>query len=418
MAIEKDTCFTSFDVLIPNGQYLASWPVIACDQFTSQPEYWEEVRSAVGDSPSALHCILPEAELSRSGEETYSAIRKHMKEYLQSSVFRECRDSFIFVERTLQDGSIRAGVVGMVDLEQYDYHRYASSPVRATERTVEERIPPRMQIRRGAPLELSHVLLLCDDARDRLFAFLRARKDELEPVYDLELPMGGGRLRGYLVDGAVRDAFQEQLALYREDRVRAADGEPPLLYVVGDGNHSLASAKACYEELKQNHAGAEALRHARYAMAELENLRDCVSHIEPIHRILQETDPEAVLRFLQERCGTDDPAQADPVHWKAGDREGVLYLHRVKGQVPAGVLQDGLDAYIAAYGGSVDYIHGGDTLSALAGKERTIGFLLPEISAERLFADISAGGVLPRKTFSIGTAREKRYYMEARRLQP
>ena len=411
------TCFTSFDVLIPAAQYLAAWPVIACDQFTSQPEYWEELRRTVGEAPSALHCILPEAELSQCGEESYHSIRENMREYLQSSVFRECRDSFIYVERTLQDGSVRSGVVGVIDLEEYDYHSHARSAVRATEKTVEERIPPRMRIRRDAPLELSHVILMCDDARDRLFSWLRMAKPSLEKVYDLDLPMDGGHLTGYLVTGSSRNAFRERLALYCDDRVRACGGQDPLLFTVGDGNHSLGSAKACYEELKRRHADPDELAFARYAMAELENLRESARHIEPIHRLLRGVNPENVLRNLTERFGGKEICDGEEIRWIAGHREGTLSIPCRKGMIPTGILQDGLDAFTAEQGGTIDYIHGEDSLTALAQEEQSVGFLLPPVPAEQLFETIAAGGVLPRKTFSIGEAKEKRYYLEARRLR-
>ena len=414
-------CFTSFNVLLPFPEYLPHWPVIACDQFTSQPEYWEEVERSVGGYPSALRCILPEAELAGCPEERYDSIRASMRKYLQSGLFREYPDSFVYVERTLHDGQIRSGVVGVVDLEQYDYHAHARTAVRATEKTVEERIPPRMKIRRKAPLELSHVLLLCDDEGDRLISSLRDRRKRMEILYDMDLPMEGGHITGWLADGEHAEAFKNELDLYC-GRIKAGFSDEvnpdaaPVLFAVGDGNHSLASARACYEELKKTGADCTALRLARYAMVELENLWDDSQKIEPIHRILTGTDPHTALRFLKDTAGTDDPSEGIGIPWYSGKENGTLYLRRERGLFPVGTLQNALDTYCRGSGGTIDYIHDLDALRSLAGQDGVIGFELPEITAGTLFRGIADGGVLPRKTFSMGTAREKRYYMEARRM--
>ena len=407
--------FTSFDVLIPKGKYMTNWPVIACDQFTSQPEYWEKVRQRAEGVPSAFHCILPESALAAATEETYAGIRRSMEAYLSAGVFREYRDSFMYVERTLLDGSVRAGVVGVLDLEQYDYHSDARSAVRATEKTVEERIPPRMKIRRGAKLELSHVLLLCDDDEMRLIEPLAEEKTRLKMVYDLDLMMGGGHISDWLVQGTPAAAFRQRLREYA-DRCAAkygGEGAAPVLYAVGDGNHSLATAKECYEEMKANSVSPESLRLARYAMVELGNIHAPSLKFEPIHRIVTGTDVDALLEYAK-GCTAPD---GYPIGWVAGDRQGTIHLDKSRGEMEVGLLQKMLDEYLRDHAGSIDYIHGEDALRQLSAKENAVGFLLPAISKESLFRGIARDGVLPRKTFSMGESVGKRYYLEARRIR-
>ena len=237
--------FMQTDILLPQVDSMEKWAVIACDQFVSQPEYWDTVRAYVGQSPSSLNLILPESELDGDCTQAIANINGAMETYLQERVFREYPNSFIYVERTLMNGCIRKGVIGAVDLEQYDYTPESRAAIRATEQTVPERLPPRMDIRRGASLELPHVLLLCDDEKKVLVESLTAKKDTLPLLYDFDLMAGGGRIRGWLVSGADAQAFTGQLQDY-ETRCGENYGKSPLLYAVGDGNHSLASAKGCY----------------------------------------------------------------------------------------------------------------------------------------------------------------------------
>lgn len=408
------TCFTSCDILIPGPRYLEKWPVIACDQYTSEPDYWARMRACVGDAPSALHCILPEAELQDCTETGYEEIHDAMRSYLRDGIFRKCQDAFVYTERTLADGTVRPGVIGAVDLEAYDYHRQAVTPVRATEETVEERIPPRMRIRRGAPLELPHVILLCDDGEDRLIGFLRGERASMELLYDLDLPGDGGHIRGWLADGVRAELFRQRLEAYGEEKRQAGDGSAPLLFAVGDGNHSLATARGCYDELKaQPGTDPAVLARARYALVELENIRDGARKMEPIHRLITETDPDSVLRFLEDTCADPDGCE---IGWQAGERSGVIRLRTEGEAFPTASLQKALDNYLRGHQGEIDYIHGEETLRALACRKKAIGFILPPFTPEDLFRSIARGGVLPRKTFSIGAANDKRYYLEAREL--
>lgn len=398
--------FTKANILLPQGVPLEQWSVIACDQFVSQPEYWEQVRKSAADSPSALHLILPEAELSGDCREAIQKINETMHRYLQAQVFRLYPDCFIYVERTLLNGSVRKGVVGAVDLAQYDYTPQSNAPIRATEQTVAERIPPRMDIRRDAPLELPHILLLCDDEEKLLIESLTSKRDTLPLLYDFRLMLGGGRIRGWLVSGKDADSFTAALNAYGQ-RMRKKYPDNAILYAVGDGNHSLASAKGCYEE-------NTACENARYALAELENIHDEAQAFEPIHRLIINTDPKALLGAMQEAIGS---AQGQPVQWHIGKEQGKFYVHSEDGTLPVGIVQDFLDAYLASHPGIIDYIHGEEALQQLAETENAIGLLLPPVEKAAFFQGIIAGGTLPRKTFSMGHAQEKRYYLEARKIK-
>ena len=398
--------FQSADILLPNVKDMTLWPVIACDQFTSQPEYWDEVREKTGDAPSSYHLILPEAELPASPARV-AAIHAAMREYLEKALFREYRNSYVYVERTQMDGSVRRGLVGAVDLEGYDYSEGSSSPIRATERTVVERIPPRRAVREGAPLELPHVLLLCDDSEQTLIEPLAQAKGRLPQLYSVELMMDGGHVSGWLVEGEEAKALDQRLEGYTRRHAS-------LSFAVGDGNHSLATAKACCEALKQAHPGQDFSRHpARYALVELENIHDPALCFEPIHRLVKGTDVPRLLERLTADCAAEG---GYPIEWISEGRSGTLRLDRSRASLALGVLQNWLDKYLPNNAGEIDYIHGADVLKRLAAEDGAVGFLLPPIDKGQFFRWIVSEGVLPRKTFSMGHAQEKRYYLEARSL--
>ena len=410
-------CFLPADILLPQGVDMTRWAVIACDQFSAQPEYWEEVRSFVGDAPSTLRLILPEAHLGSDRETAMTAqINETMAEYLARGLFRAYPGSFLYVERTLESGAVRQGLVGMVDLEAYDYSAGSTSAIRATEKTVVERIPPRMRVRRDAPLELPHILMLADDHDRVLIEPIAARRDRLEKLYDFDLMAGGGHIAGYLVAGEEARAFEARLTAYEAavgEKYRGLPGVP-MVFAVGDGNHSLATAKACYEELKAAHPGEDLSNHpARYALVELENLHHEAQVFTPIHRVVLDTDPKALLAALE---ATACAPGGFPVTWQMGGASGTVYLDRSRSQLAVGALQSFLDGYLADHPGQVDYIHGDDDLRALAAREGAIGFLLPAMEKSQLFRGVIADGILPRKTFSMGHAREKRYYLEGRKI--
>ena len=335
--------FLPADMMLPQVESIEKWAVIACDQFTSQPEYWERVREKTGKEPSALELILPEAVLAEDNQVRIEKIHDTMDAYLRNDIFKTFKKSYIYVERKLSNGSVRKGLVGVVDLEAYDYHIENSAAVRVTEKTVEERIPPRMKIRQGASLELSHVLLLCDDEERIVIESLSERKEVLPKLYDFELMEGGGHIEGWLVQGEAVDETQRRLERYAR---RMADKYPEganILFAVGDGNHSLASAKACYEELKKKYPDRDFQHHpARYAMVELENIHDEVQQFEAIHRIVKKTNPEELLTRLQEKICAEE---GDVVTWYAGERSGTIILKKEEGELPIGVLQQFLDEY-------------------------------------------------------------------------
>ena len=411
-------CFLSADILLPRTGDLNKWSVVACDQYTSQPEYWQRVRERVGQAPSALNLILPEAELGAPDEaQRIAAINANMDRALESGLFELLPDSYIYVERTLDRGRVRRGLVGRVDLEAYDYSPDSTSPIRATEGTVASRLPPRIRVRQDAALELPHILLLCDDASNELLGPVSQAKDELRPVYDFELMEDGGHIAGWQVSGEQAAAFDRRLA---EFAARVPDKYPgltgtPMVFAMGDGNHSLATAKACWEALKEKDPSLAGSEHpARYALVELENIHDPALEFEPIHRVVSGTDPQALLTALQaSACAAEGYA----VQWFSGAETGTVYLDPAKSELAVGVLQGFLDRYLQDHPGEVDYIHGDDVLRELSGAADAIGFLLPPMEKSQLFRGVIADGVLPRKTFSMGQANEKRFYLEARAIR-
>lgn len=408
-------CFSTANVLLPENCDLRLWAVIACDQFTSQPEYWLKVKKLIEGFPSAGHLILPECELSGETNRTISEIHEEMRQYLNRRLLREYPDCFIYTERTLQNGQLRRGLIGKVDLQQYDYSGKVDAAVRATEETVTERIPPRMAVRRGAALELPHILLLCDDDRCEVIEPLSEQKDDLTKLYEFDLMLGGGHIAGWLVDGKAKTALIRRIRDYEYRELQKHPGAE-LLYAVGDGNHSLATAKACYEELRVQNPETDFKAHpGRFALCELNNIHDPSQIFEPIHRIVKHCDTDKLIRDLSEIFDASDGVE---IPWVSKEKSGVLSVPDTGGKLPLASLQEALDRWLKENRGEIDYIHGEAALTELGGEDETVGFLLPTIQKESLFPGILSGGVLPRKTFSMGEAEEKRYYLEARRILP
>ena len=410
--------FLPADILLPKTKEMEKWAVIACDQFTSDQAYWDRVRATAGDAPSTINLILPEAELGTAQEAAHTAlINETMAKYMAEDVFETYENSYVYVERTLENGTIRKGLVGMVDLDAYEYSAGSESRIRATERTVVERIPPRQRVRRNAPIELPHILMLCDDHDCVLIEPVAAKKDSLKKLYDFDLMEDGGHITGWLVSGEAVEQFNAALTQYSAAVGEKYVGLPgvPMVFAVGDGNHSLATAKSCYEELKAANPDADLSAHpARFALVELENIHDPAQVFEPIHRVVVNTDARALLAALEaEACAEG----GYPVTWYIGKESGTVYLDRAKSELAVGVLQSFLDAYLAEHEGEIDYIHDDDELIRLADQENAIGILLPGMEKSQLFRGVIADGVLPRKTFSMGHAREKRYYLEGRKIK-
>lgn len=410
------------EILLPNCN-LEKWSVIACDQFTSQPEYWEEVWKKTCRHPSASKLIFPEAFLEKTDfNEQVSRINQNMEDYLSENLFRSYPDALIYTERTLHDGSVRHGIVGLLDLEQYDYRKGASTLARATEGTVLERIPVRVKIRENAPLEMPHILVLIDDLEKNVIEPLADETSSLEKLYDFPLMMGGGQVRGWLLR---KDQYQriaaalEKLASPEEFAARYGIPDAPvLLYAVGDGNHSLASAKECWEHIKMFLSPEEAERHpARYALVELCNLQDNSLKFEAIHRAVFVPDPDSMVEELEEyaasRNGTE-PAQSVSVLTRKGER--TVTIPHPERTLAVGSIQDFLDNYLNTCPGKIDYIHGEDVLRQLADRG-AVGIRLPAMEKTDLFKTVIQEGALPRKTFSMGDASDKRYYLECRKIK-
>lgn len=409
--------FVRADILLPKDVELERWAVIACDQFTSDPAYWQRVRQTAGSGPSAIHMILPEAELGSVSEaDAVKAINATMEKYLREDVFALYPDCYVYVERTLADGSVRPGLIGAVDLEQYDYHHGSVSPIRATEKTVLERIPPRQRVRKDAAMELPHVLMLCDDDQFQLIEPITAIRDSLPKLYDFELMENGGRIRGWLVSGQIAQDYDDRFSGFCANVAKKyADlSGAAVTLAVGDGNHSLATAKSCYEALKAANPGEDLSTHpARYSLVELENIHDPSQAFAPIHRIVTKIDGEKLLKDLTQVCASEGYA----VQWVMGEKSGTVCLDKAKGELAVAVLQEFLDRWLAENGGEIDYIHGDEEVCALARQENAVGFLLPAMEKHQLFRGVISGGALPRKTFSMGHAREKRYYLEGRKIR-
>lgn len=409
--------FGKADILLPKNADMHRWAVIACDQFTSDAAYWRRVRDTAAEEVSTIHMILPEADLGSVDEGAAIArINATMERYLSEDVFMCYPQSYIYVERTLLNGAVRPGLIGAVDLETYDYHPGSVSQIRATEKTVLERIPPRQRVRKDASIEFPHVLMLCDDDKKQLLEPIAALKDSLKKVYDFDLMEGGGHITGWLVDGADANAFDQRFQAYIAsvpEKYADLNGAPVVL-AVGDGNHSLATAKSCYETLKAENPNVDFSNHpARYALVELENIHDASQVFEPIHRILFHVDGEKLLHDMHAVCAEDGYA----VRYVMGEKEGTVYLDRAKGELAVAVLQEFLDRWMVDNSAEIDYIHGDNEVTELARQENAVGFLLPSMEKHQLFRGVISGGVLPRKTFSMGHAREKRYYLEGRKIK-
>ena len=420
------SCFAPAHILLPSAQIpLEKWGCIACDQFTSDRDYWQKAEATAAGSPSTLNLILPEVYLEDGDADArIEKIHAAMDDYAQNVLTRAV-DGFIYVERTEQSGKVRQGLVGMVDLEAYSYRRGEKCTVRPSESTVESRIPPRMKVRTGAALETPHIMMLADDPQCTLIEPIAARKNELRKVYEGELMLGGGHVKGWRLTDSQMSRVANTLSALKSpeamaDKYGMADAAP-LLFAVGDGNHSLATAKACYENLKKVTPPEQwASLPARYALVEVVNLHDDALTFEPIHRVLFHVDGRDLWDAFQ--------AFYPGAHTGGGEghtaevcgqgMDGLWTVPHPKAQLTVGTLQAFLDAYCRDHPEvQVDYIHGDDVARKLGSRPGNLGFLLPLMGKEQLFPTVMADGVLPRKTFSMGEARDKRYYLEARRIR-
>ena len=417
--------FGPADILLPQNCDLTKWSVVACDQYTSQNDYWERVAQTVGDAPSTLKLILPESQLEDGHfEEHVADINRTMDEYLDQGLFRTLPNALIYVERWLDNKKLRRGLVGVVDLECYDYNAGSSSLIRATEGTVITRLPPRVAVRRNASLELPHIMVLVDDPDKQLIEHLTYETDRMEEVYDFDLMERGGHITGYLVPEDLQADVCESLnTLARpHDFARKYDakGKPVLLFAIGDGNHSLAAAKAAYEEKKQHTPQEQwADLPARYALVELVNLHDESLEFEPIHRVCFDVDADELMKdFLAAYPGAHyGEGEGHTITYVFDTEVGKITIPKPTAQLPVGTLQDFLDQWMQTHSGRIDYVHGDDVTWELGRKPGNIGFLLPAMGKDELFKTVIFDGALPRKTFSMGEAHDKRFYLEARKIK-
>jgi hypothetical protein len=437
MKIIKDLGIQIPQVYLPKpGTDLTKWAVIACDQFTSQPEYWNDVEKIVGDAPSTLNLTFPEVYLEKpGGEERIKSIQAAMRAYMDQGILQP-REGLVYVERTV-DGKTRKGVVLSLDLEAYDYNKGSSGLIRATEGTIVDRLPPRVKIREGALLELPHILVLIDDPNCTVIEPLQAAKPGLEKLYDFDLMLDSGHLAGYAVNEELENQVVGALRQLAKPETFAAKynigkDQPVLLFAMGDGNHSLATAKAIWEKAKAT-VGMD--HPSRYALVEIENVHDEGLEFEPIHRVLfglkkdlfAELEKTFGANFTykpvasaEEMVKLVDNAKGEKqaIGLVGGGKSfGVLEIANPSSNLPVGTIQPFIDAFLKNGGAEkVDYVHGEDVTVKLGSQPGNAGFYLPGMSKSDLFKTVILDGALPRKTFSMGEAREKRFYMEARKI--
>ena len=398
----NENLFLPANILLPKRDP-QKWAVIACDQYTSEPDYWKKVEEFVGDEPSALKIVFPEVYLSGDNSKRTAEINENMRKYLDGEVFNTYENTFVYVERTLANGKLRRGIVGLIDLENYSYESGSHALIRATEETVAARIPPRVEIRRGALMEIPHIMLLIDDPERSVIEPLGKALESEEPIYDFDLMQNAGHIKGRRVSGKSAEEIQKRLAALIENR------EDKLLFAVGDGNHSLAAAKECYRLNKTEST--------RYALAEVVNIYDESLDFEPIYRLLFGVNPEEVINgFLGELGGEYGGEDAQKFTCVYGKTEREISV-KPTAKLAVGTLQTYLDRYLKQNPQtSIDYIHGEASVRELAKSENTLGFIFDGMRKDELFEAVRQNGSLPRKTFSMGCADDKRFYLEGRKF--
>ena len=394
--------FFSANILLPKSDF-QKWSVVACDQYTSEPEYWKNVEEFVGDKPSALKLILPEIYLSKDNNERINNINKNMATYLKNGVFEEINDCYIYVEREVAGGKIRKGIVGLIDLEDYSYEKGSKTLIRATEDTVVERIPPRVAIRKDALLEMPHVMLLIDDPQKTVIEPIAKKTSDFAKLYDFDLMQQSGHIKGFAIDDNSKIQIQNSLNALIENT------EDKLLFAVGDGNHSLATAKECYNLNKT--------KNSRYALVEIVNIHDESLEFEPIYRVVFGVKPEEMINDFVNALGGeylgDDAQKFTCVYGEIVKEISV----KPTGKLCVATLQAYLDEFLKKNPNtSIDYIHGEDVVYSLSKQDNTLGFIFNGMQKNELFDAIKQDGSLPRKTFSMGHASDKRFYIEARKI--
>ncbi len=415
--------FKRANILLPKDVDMTKWSVVACDQYTSEPEYWKEVENIVEDNPSTLNLILPELYLEEENvEERIKKINETMKEYLEKDVFEEYPNTMIYLERKQSNGKIREGLIGMVDLEDYSYEKGSQTLIRATEKTVIERIPPRLKVRENAILELPHIMILIDDEKKKVIESLKNKVEEKDIVYDFDLMENGGHIKGYKLSDKTIDEVEEGLISlmdkdYFEKKYNVKD-KGILLFAMGDGNHSLATAKANYENLKKTMTEEEYLNNpARYALVEIVNLHSEALEFEPIHRVIFNTDVNKLVEELYKYYDINEEGNGEYFELVTKDIDKKLYISNPKSNISVGSIQIFLDEYLKENQGKIDYIHGDETARGMGKEENNVAILFEAMPKEELFRTVILDGALPRKTFSMGHSYDKRFYLESRKIK-
>ena len=418
------------EIMLPaEGADYSKWAVVACDQYTSEPEYWDAAEQFVGDAPSTLRLMLPEVYLEKPGEaEKIAAVRETMDKYLADGTLRKLAPGCMLVKRTAE-GRTRLGLVIATDLEAYDFSKGSTSLTRATEGTVVERIPPRLRIREGAPIEMPHILILIDDPDKTVIEpLVNAPKT---PVYDTDLMLEGGHITGEFIAEADLEGAKEALSVLFDKAVEKYGEGNVIFQAMGDGNHSLATAKTMWENIKKTLTPEEAAVHpARYALCEIENIHDSGIVFEPIHRVLFAKNGQSGMDIVDETVallaeqngnayiaeeGASVPEGAFAIPFMTGEKKGIVVVEDPANKLEVGALQNALDIMVKERKTcDIDYIHGTKAYESLSAKDGNAGFLLPAMDKFMLFPAVAADGALPRKTFSMGEANEKRYYIESR----
>ena len=415
--------FKAGNILIPKNIDMYKWSVVACDQYTSEPDYWNEVKNIVGDSRSTLNLILPEIYLEESDvSKRIENINKSMEQMLKDDIFTEYKDSMIYLERTQNDGKVREGLMGIVDLEDYSYEVGSQTLIRATEKTVIERIPPRMKVRENALLELPHIMILIDDDKKDIIESLKHKVSDKDVVYDTDLMQKGGHIKGYKLDKETIDEIIRKLELLADkdnfEKKYDVKDKGVLLFAMGDGNHSLATAKACYEKLKETMSEEEYLNHpSRYALVELVNLHSLALEFEAIHRVLFDVDVNDLLESLYKYYDINENGNGQKFELITKNMDKTLYISNPKSNISVGSIQLFLDEYLKSHKGKIDYIHGEDVTRELGLKDGNVGIIFDAMAKEDLFKTVILDGALPRKTFSMGHSHDKRFYLEARKIK-
>lgn len=417
------------DILLPrfakDTEKMKAWSVVACDQYTSEKEYWDGVSQTVGDQASTLRLTIPEIYLNDADIETrIQKANRTMEQYLNEGVFAEYKNTYVFVERTLASGVKRLGIVGMVDLEDYDYRVGSKTKIRATEGTVIERIPPRLKVRKDAVIELPHIMLLIDDETKSIIEPNAALTGDFEKLYDFDLMQNSGHITGYKMSDAAADALDQKLAALGDldafNQKYGTEETSPLIYAMGDGNHSLATAKTYYENLKAE-LGEDAVKNspARYALCELVNLHDDSLEFEAIHRVVFGADGNDFLKELGKKytLSLEAHAEGQQFVFVFGGEEKTVTVTNPEEYLTVATVQKTLDEFLKNHGGEVDYIHGEDVVRKLCRDGKNFGIIFEAMDKADLYPSVIRDGALPRKTFSMGEACDKRFYTEARKIR-